>query len=276
MNRPLVEPGKWSRRGGPRRSARALSALALLLTLLVLAAAAAGAPASPAPTPAAGSGSFTPAATPRPLASTTYAPGTGGRVFAENCSGCHGARGEGYVGPPLAPAGFASLVSSMVEQGGVNMPPFGAQLSEHDIDAVAQFVSQEIADPASRTAAAPPGGDLFRLYCSGCHSSTGSGGAMPVGRNAPNIRRFPPAEALAAMILGPGNMPALAGNAFDVRQQTSIALYVQVLAPDPPSPGGAGLGYLGPVPEGAVGAVALLLLIVIAVWLAWRSRKAAP
>jgi len=197
-------------------------------------------------------------------------------VYAENCSGCHGARGEGYVGPPLAPAGFAGLVSSMVEQGGVNMPAFGGTLSSRDIDAVSQFVSQELADAASRTAETPQGGDLFRLYCSGCHSSTGSGGAMPVGRNAPNIRRFPPAEALAAMILGRGNMPALAGNTFDVRQQASIALYVQVLAPDPPSPGGAGLGYLGPVPEGAVGAVALLLLILIAVWLAWRSRKAVP
>ena len=278
MSRPLVEPGKWSRRGGPPRSARALVALALLLALsaLLAAVAAGGTAASPAPSPAAGSGSFTPAATPQPLASTTYAPGTGGRVFAENCSGCHGARGEGYVGPPLAPAGFASLVSSMVERGGVNMPPFGGVLSSQDIDAVAQFVSQELADPASRTAETPQGGDLFRLYCSGCHSSTGSGGAMPVGKNAPNIRQFPPAEALAAMIIGPGNMPALAGNTFDVRQQTSIALYVQVLAPDPPSPGGAGLGYLGPVPEGAVGAVALLLLILIAVWLAWRSRKAAP
>ena len=158
----------------------------------------------------------------------------------------------------------------------VNMPPFGGVLSSQDIDAVAEYVSQELADPASHQAQTPQGGELFRLYCSGCHSSTGSGGAMPVGRNAPNIRKYPPAEALAAMILGPGNMPALAGNAFDVRQQTSIALYVQVLAPDPPSPGGRGLGYLGPVPEGAVGAVALFLLILVAVWLAWRSRKAVP
>lgn len=270
------------RRGAPR-PAGALVVLVVLLVACALAAASVAA-ASPAPsatpqaasaTPA-GSGSFTPAATPKPLASTTYAPGTGGRVFAENCSGCHGAKGEGYVGPPLAPAGFASLVSGMVEQGGVNMPPFGGVLSSQDIDAVAEYVSQELADPASHQARTPQGGELFRLYCSGCHSSTGSGGAMPVGRNAPNIRKYPPAEALAAMILGPGNMPALAGNAFDVRQQTSIALYVQVLAPDPPSPGGRGLGYLGPVPEGAVGAVALFLLILVAVWLAWRSRKAVP
>jgi ubiquinol-cytochrome c reductase cytochrome c subunit len=260
-----------------------VSAVLLLLALAACAVAAAGASvASPAPTPQAaggapaGSGSFTPAPAPLPTAPSTYAPGTGGRLFAENCSGCHGPRGEGYVGPPLAPAGFASLVASMVEQGGLTMPPFGAQLSQQEIDAIAQYVSQEIADPASHAAETPAGGELFRLYCSGCHSSTGSGGAMPVGKNAPDIRRYPPAEALAAMILGRGNMPAFAGNTFDVQQQTSIALYVQVLAPDPPSPGGHGLGYLGPVPEGAVGGLVLLLLIFVAVWLAWRSRKAVP
>jgi ubiquinol-cytochrome c reductase cytochrome c subunit len=224
----------------------------------------------------AGSGSFTPAPTPEPLPSSTFPPGSGARVFAENCAGCHGPRGEGYVGPPLAPAGFASLVAPMVEQGGINMPPFAGVLSDKDVNAVAEYVAQELADPAARTAQVAPGGDLFRLYCSGCHSATGSGGAMAKGRNAPDIRQYPPAEALAAMILGRGNMPAFAGNTFDVRQQTSVALYVQVLAPHPPSPGGHGLGYLGPVPEGAVGGVALLLLILVAVWLAWRSRAAKP
>jgi ubiquinol-cytochrome c reductase cytochrome c subunit len=259
----------------------------MLCAVLALAAtgSSAASAASPAPslrsTPAAaaspaGSGSFTPAGTPRPAPSSTYPPGSGGRVFAENCAGCHGARGEGYVGPPLAPAGFSSLVAPMVEQGGINMPPFGGVLAERDIQAVAEYVAQELADPESHGAQTPHGGDLFRLYCSGCHSSTGSGGAMPVGNNAPNIRQYPAAEALAAMILGRNNMPAFAGNTFDVRQQTSVALYVQVLAPDPPSPGGAGLGYLGPVPEGAVGGVVLFLLVLIAVWLAWRSRKAVP
>jgi len=269
----------------PSRRAQALLAVLLLALALAAAAADAATAASPAPplqtSPAdvespAGSGSFTPAATPEPVPSTTYAPGTGGRLYAENCAGCHGARGEGYVGPPLAPAGFASLVAPMVAEGGINMPPFGEVLSEEDIDAVSEYVAAELADPESRTAEVAPGGDLFRLYCAGCHSATGSGGAMPVGNNAPNIRTYPAAEALAAMILGRGNMPAFAGNTFDVRQQTSVALYVQVLVPDPPSPGGYGLGYLGPVPEGAAGAVALFLLILVAVWLAWRSRKAVP
>jgi ubiquinol-cytochrome c reductase cytochrome c subunit len=259
-----------------------LAALAAVPAGAALPAAAAAASAPPLQTaPAdvqspAGSGSFSPAPTPEPAPSSTFAPGTGGRVYAENCAGCHGPRGEGYVGPPLAPAGFASLVAPMVEQGGINMPPFGGVLSQDDVDAVAQYVAGELADPESHSAETPPGGDLFRLYCAGCHSATGSGGAMPVGNNAPNIRQYPAAEALAAMILGRGNMPAFAGNTFDVRQQTSVALHVQVLAPDPPSPGGHGLDYLGPVPEGAVGGVALFLLILVSVWLAWRSRKEVP
>jgi ubiquinol-cytochrome c reductase cytochrome c subunit len=81
--------------------------------------------------------------------------------------------------------------------------------------------------------------------------------------------------ALAAMILGPGNMPTFAGNTLDVRQQAAVGRYVEVLT-QPPSPGGRGLGYLGPVTEGAVSAIALLLLIAIAVWLSWPSRKAVP
>jgi ubiquinol-cytochrome c reductase cytochrome c subunit len=256
-----------------------VAALPWAATLPAAAAAASPPPLQTAPAdvqPPAGSGSFSPAPTPEPVPSSTYAPGTGGRVYAENCAGCHGARGEGLVGPPLAPAGFSSLVGPMVEQGGISMPPFGEVLSQSDIDAVSQFVAEELADPESREAEVAPGGDLFRLYCAGCHSATGSGGAMPVGNNAPNIRQYPAAEALAAMILGRGNMPAFAGNTLDVRQQTSVALYVQVLAPDPPSPGGHGLGFLGPVPEGAVGGVALLILILISVWLAWRSRKEVP
>ena len=77
------------------------------------------------------------------------------------------------------------------------------------------------------------------------------------------------------MILGRGNMPAFAGNTLDVRQQAAVGSTWRSSC-DPPSPGGRGLGYLGPVTEGAVSAVALLVLIFLAVWLAWKSRKAAP
>jgi len=200
---------------------------------------------------------------------------SGAVVYAENCVGCHGREGLGGVGPTLQPAGFASLVAAMVEQGGIDMPPFGQALDEAQIDAVAGFVSQELADSVSRTARVAQGGEIYRLYCAGCHSATGRGGALTRGPNAPDISRYPAAEALAAMILGRGNMPVFAGNTLDARQQAAVALYVEVLV-EPPSPGGRGLGYLGAVPEGAAAAAGLLVLIALAVWLAWKTRRAAP
>jgi ubiquinol-cytochrome c reductase cytochrome c subunit len=196
-------------------------------------------------------------------------------VFAENCSGCHGTRGEGGFGPPLAAAGFASLVAPMVAEGGIQMPAFGGQLSDAQIQGVAEYVAAHIADPASHEAVVADGGEIYRLYCAGCHSTTGRGGALTRGRNAPDISKYPAAEALAAMMLGRTNMPMFAGNTLDVRQQAAVGLYVGVLV-DPPSPGGRGLGYLGPVTEGAVSAIALLILIFLAVWLAWKSKTAAP
>ena len=151
-------------RMGDHRPAVPRLRLAVVCCVLVLAAAAAplaAAASSPPPplqsppaevAPPEGSGSFTPAATPQPAPSSTYPPGTGGRVYAENCSGCHGARGEGLVGPPLAAAGFASLVGPMVVEGGISMPAFAGVLSDQDVDAVSDFVAGELADPDARTA----------------------------------------------------------------------------------------------------------------------------
>jgi ubiquinol-cytochrome c reductase cytochrome c subunit len=242
--------------------------LCVVLLGLVAAAGPAGASSSVSPSPSAEA-----SVTATPVVEAAGDPAA--EIFAENCSGCHGTRGEGGFGPSLAPAGFASLVGPMVEEGGIQMPAFSDQLSDAQIQSVAEYVAASIADPASHEAVAADGGVIYRLYCAGCHSTTGRGGALTRGRNAPDLSQFPAAEALAAMILGRGNMPAFAGNTLDVRQQAAVGLYVGVLV-DPPSPGGRGLGYLGPVTEGAVSAVALLILIFLAVWLAWKSRTAAP
>ena len=263
MGRAAVHRGE-QRGGWPRLAVR----LCVVLIALLAAAGPAAASPSPSPSPAA---EASPGANPAVEAAGDPAV----EVFAENCSGCHGIRGEGGFGPPLAAAGFASLVAPMVEQGGIQMPSFDDQLSEAQIQGVAEYVAAHIADPAARTAVTADGGVIYRLYCAGCHSTTGRGGALTRGRNAPDLSQYPAAEALAAMILGRGNMPAFAGNTLDVRQQAAVGRYVEVLV-DPPSPGGHGLGYLGPVTEGAVSAIALLILIFLAVWLAWKSRTAKP
>jgi ubiquinol-cytochrome c reductase cytochrome c subunit len=236
--------------------------------VLFAAAGPAGASSAPSPSPP-------PEASPGATSAVEAAGDPAAEVFAENCSGCHGSRGEGGFGPTLAAAGFAEIVAPMVERGGIQMPSFDDQLSEAQIQGVAEYVAASIAHPEARTAVVSEGGEIYRLYCAGCHSATGRGGALTRGRNAPDISLYPAAEALAAMILGRGNMPAFAGNTLDVRQQAAVGRYVNVLV-DPPSPGGRGLGYLGPVTEGAASALALLILIFLAVWLAWKSRTAAP
>jgi len=262
--------GRSAGRNGERRARwlRLPAQLCVVLVILCAVATVAGASSSPISSPSA-------EASPGVDPAVEAAGDPAAAVFAENCSGCHGSRGEGGFGPTLAAAGFASLVAPMVEQGGIQMPPFGDQLSEAQIQGVAEYVAAHIADPAARTAVTAEGGETYRLYCAGCHSTTGRGGALTRGRNAPDLSQYPAAEALAAMILGRGNMPAFAGNTLDVRQQAAVGLYVGVLV-DPPSPGGRGLGYLGPVTEGAVSAIALLMLIFLAVWLAWKSRTAKP
>jgi len=269
VTRSLVQHVWWHGRrsaGAPRTAAVFLLLALLSLGVPAPAATASPAPASPSPSAEASAGA-------NPAVEGSKDPAA--EVFAENCSGCHGTSGQGGFGPPLVPAGFAGLVAPMVDEGGIKMPSFGDQLSDAQIQGVADYVAQNIADPASHEAVVADGGEIYRLYCAGCHSTTGRGGALTRGRNAPDLAQYPAAEALAAMILGRGNMPAFAGNTLDVRQQAAVGLYVGVLV-DPPSPGGHGLGYLGPVTEGAVSAVALAILIFLAVWLAWKSRTAAP
>jgi ubiquinol-cytochrome c reductase cytochrome c subunit len=194
----------------------------------------------------------------------------GATVYANQCARCHGPKGEGGVGPSLAAAAFPGLVASKVLAGGGGMPAFGGRLPAADVQNVSAHVAQDLADPAAAEAKVADGGVVFRLYCSGCHGATGRGGALVEGRNAPSLRGRPPANALAAMIRGPRNMPVFTGT-LDVRQQASVARYIQATLFDPATPGGLGLGFLGPVIEGFVSWLALALLIFVAVWLA-RKR----
>ncbi len=219
------------------------------------------------------------------VSATVIPPGSGAAVFAQNCSGCHGTRGEGnsrgpFYGPSLQAAAFPSLVAEMVERGRqaptparVQMPAFAGVLSGEQIAAVSAYVSGVLSDPAARSAQAGEGGVIFRLYCSGCHSAAGRGGAIVNGVNAPNLRLHPAATALAAVIIGPGNMPVFAGNTLDTRQQAAAARYVEALLTTP-SPGGRDLGFIGPVAEGFAAAIALAALVAFTVWLEWGKGRA--
>lgn len=68
---------------------------------------------------------------------------SGASIYATNCARCHGAEGQGGVGPSLA--GIASTFPeadgqiAFVSNGGGGMPRFGDLLSDADIRAVVDY-----------------------------------------------------------------------------------------------------------------------------------------
>ena len=81
----------------------------------------------------------------------------GARLFATNCSACHGAS--------VAFTGTESELRTLISQGGLHleMPAWNATLTSMQIDALALFV----VDPAGNPSTKP----LFDQYCSSCHGS---------------------------------------------------------------------------------------------------------
>lgn len=71
----------------------------------------------------------------------------GKQVFTERCGNCHALKDAGTrggIGPDLdAAKPDASAVRTKVTNGSGAMPPFGGQLSQADIRAVAQYVSEK-------------------------------------------------------------------------------------------------------------------------------------
>jgi ubiquinol-cytochrome c reductase cytochrome c subunit len=241
----------------------ALAALAAALLVPAVAFADDGMDMSPSPSP---SPSAAAAGSPQPAAEE--APVPGGQLYTANCAGCHGQEGEGQGEfPSLKAAAFADIVAEKVRVGGGAMPAFGGSLPER-IEAVSEYVAADIADPAAREATVSEGGDHYRLYCAGCHGATGRGGVLTDG-NAPSFEGMPAANSLSAMLQGPGQMPSFA-DALDTRAQAAVSRYVQVLV-TPPSPGGDGLGYVGPVAEGLVAFAALLVIMLVAGWLSFGT-----
>jgi mono/diheme cytochrome c family protein len=70
------------------------------------------------------------------------------QVFADNRSGCHGVNGTGANGgPTLARQNDRQAVMEQVRNGGGGMPAFDGALSDQEIQDVAVYVTEEIAQP---------------------------------------------------------------------------------------------------------------------------------
>lgn len=211
----------------------------------------------------------------------------GRQLFLRNCSSCHGLNAEGTTdGPTLVGVG-AAAVDFQVGTGRMPARQMGAQVrakpvefTDEQIAAMAAYVASLGPGPAIPSddqydyadADAAAGGSIYRTNCSMCHNFAGSGGALTQGKFAPALRDVTPKHIYEAMLTGPQSMPVFDDKNMTEEDKKNIIAYLRTTAEEP-SPGGAALGKIGPVSEGAVGwLVGLGALIGCAVWLGAKAR----
>jgi quinol---cytochrome-c reductase cytochrome c subunit len=210
-----------------------------------------------------------------PLAAYGY------HLFGEYCLGCHGPNAAGRYHEPSSATG-AGPGRAQSQQGGIGpslhgvgalaadfylrtgyMPlrRIGLQprrepvfLSDHQIKAlvayVATFGGPPIPTPRPELGNVSKGLALFTEHCAGCHQVMAQGGYV-TGALPPALVQATPRQVAEAVRIGPYVMPKFSKRSLSDRDLDSIVAYVEYTK-RPARPGGWGLGYIGPVPEGLV------------------------
>jgi ubiquinol-cytochrome c reductase cytochrome c subunit len=224
---------------------------------------------------AAGSAGAAPGMAKSPLASY------GDHLYGQYCLGCHGPNAagrykqsssatgygpgrvqdqQGGVGPSLHGVG-ALAADFYLRTGYMPLRRIGLQprrqrvfLTKHEIKAlvayVASFGGPPVPTPHPERGSLSQGLTLFTEHCAGCHQVVAQGGYLK-GAVPPALVQATPVQVAEAVRIGPYVMPKFSKKAISDRQLDSIVRYVEYTK-DPRRPGGWGLGYIGPVPEGLV------------------------
>lgn len=210
--------------------------------------------------------------------SASTASNNGAVIYALNCIKCHGPDGGGIagvvsmLGPSLKAEHDRQFVVKMVLNGKAPMPSFRPLLSSAQIEAVADYVTTQIATIPLAPGDIGEGGELFRVHCSPCHGAPGRGGALTfAGINAPSLTGKTAARIAGTIRWGPGPMPSFPQSVLTDQQLDSIVTYIQFLQ-HAPHPGGTPLGYFGPVAEGFIGWLAAFVLVGAAMWIERKGR----
>jgi ubiquinol-cytochrome c reductase cytochrome c subunit len=208
----------------------------------------------------------------------------GQAIYNRTCITCHGANLEGVPerGPSLIGVGEAA-VYFQVHTGRMPLTQEGAQavekppvLTDKEIDQLEAFVEAHGGGPLLpsgdlRDGDLAEGGELFRLNCASCHNFVGEGGALSSGKSAPSLKNANDLTIYTAMLSGPENMPVFGDNQLTPDQKRAIINYVQTIKATA-NPGGAGIGRIGPVPEGLVIWIVGIGIMMFGVF--WMGSKA--
>jgi ubiquinol-cytochrome c reductase cytochrome c subunit len=225
----------------------------------------------------------------------------GRELFLVGCAFCHGQNGEGIstlngnqIGPSLVGVG-AAAVDFQVGTGRMPMTQPGQQAprkkptySDEEIAALAAYVASLGPGPAvpdasdysvdglsdsEREEAVARGGQIFLTNCTACHNFEGSGGAMPRGGYAPQIRGVEPKYIYEAMLTGPQAMDNFSNGNLSPEEKRDVIAYLGTVD-EQPGYGGFGLGGLGPVSEGLFAwLVGIGGLVAFAVWIAAHTTR---
>ena len=222
----------------------------------------------------------------------------GRALFQVGCASCHGKNAEGIVtakgnnyGPPLIGVG-AAAIDFQVGTGRMPLAQPGAQAAkkkviytEDEIEALGAFIQSLGPGPAVPESEAfdtedatneeiVRGGQFFRTNCTACHNFAGSGGALPGGKYAPNLRGVTSKHIYEAMLTGPQQMPVFSDGVLSPEDKRDIIAYLKKQEQSP-SYGGFTLGSVGPVSEGMFAwLVGIGSLVGVGIWLTSSSTRA--
>lgn len=202
----------------------------------------------------------------------------GARLFAEQCSSCHGLDGLGVEdrGPSLEHEGEAAadfvLRTGRMPLAAPNLQARSGPVrySEEQIVALVEHVGSlgdgpAIPDVDVTGADIGNGGNLYRLNCAACHVASGAGASIGSSRRAPNLTEATPVEVGEAIIVGPGSMPVF--SSLTDTDIADIASYVEDLD-DQDTTAARKFGGAGPAAEGlAVWLLALVPLLALTRWI---------
>jgi len=227
----------------------------------------------------------------------------GYHLYGEYCLSCHGGNAGGRLNQPsnstgagpgreqgqqagIAPSlhGVGALAADFyLRTGYMPLRHVGLQprrepliLGDHQIRALVAYIASlggpPIPQPKPWLGNLSQGQALFTEHCAGCHQVMAQGGYV-TGALPPPLADATPLQVAEAVRIGPYVMPKFSQHALSNRQLDSIVRYVE-FAKAPAKPGGWGLGFLGPVPEGLVTwFLAIPLLIALCLIIGTRLRS---
>ncbi len=236
-----------------------------------------------------------------PAAAASPFPDNGRDLYMRDCAWCHGSEGRGTDRAPDLVSGTngPAFTDFMLSSGRMPIDP-GERVARHEsiysraqIDQIVEF-SATLGAPGPHipefdlsSADIARGGELYQENCAACHSTTGIGGALTQGKFvdaggaiaqsaaivAPPVTDATDVEVAEAIRVGPGTMPVFSEETVDAADLNAIVRYVAYLR-DPDDRGGAEIGHVGPVTEGAVAwIVGLGLLLVFVRWVGTRRGE---